>query len=74
MFLLDRDLGGTISIFLERGILPGVSLMAIAEIVDESPPQHALAFAVDENNALALLVGILGQHLAELVELIVQDV
>ena len=72
--LLDGDLRGAVAILLERSVLIGVRLIAIAQVIDECLAQHALALAVDEDDAASLLVAMLGQRLAELVELIVQDV
>ena len=67
-------LSGTIAILLERGILTGVFLVFVRQLLKDGTTQHTIALAMDEHErgARFRLVGLHG--LAEHIHLIIEDV
>ena len=58
------------AVFAEGGVLVAVFFVAAAQFVDDGTAQCSFAFAVDEDDALAFAVAIVGEYLAEGVELV----
>ena len=70
---MDGDLGGAEAVLAEAGVLGGAARVAALELAQQVLAQLALALAVDEDDALAVLVDVGVHHLAELVHLVFQD-
>ena len=60
------------AVFTEGGVLVAVFFVAAAQFVDDGTAQCSFAFTVDEDNTLAFAVAIVGEYLAEGVELVLQ--
>ena len=69
-----RDLRRPESIFLETGILPLTTRILTLELVEDGLAQHTFTLAVDEHDALALLVFVLLHHFNKFLELVVQHI
>ena len=65
---------GAISIFLERRILIGHILEAIAQLVDDGLAKHTLSLAMDEHNLASLLILVFEDCVAYFLQLIVENV
>ena len=64
----------TKSVFSERSVAHFAEFVAIIEFFDDSLPQYAFAFAVNENDFATDVAKILVHDAAEIVNLIVEDV
>ena len=70
---MDGDLGGAEAVFAEAGVLGGAARVAPFEFAQQVLTQLALTLAVDEDDALAVLVDVGVHHLAEFVHLVFED-
>ena len=70
---MDGDLGGAEAVFAETGVLGGAARVTALEFAQQVLAQLALTLAVDEDDALAVLVDVGVHHLAELVHLVLED-
>ena len=62
---MDGDLGGAEAVLAEAGVLGSAARIAALEFAQQVLAQFALALAVDEDDALAVLVDVGVHHLAE---------
>ena len=72
--VVNGDLRGAKTIFLETCVLHCATRIFAAQLVENGASQHAFALAVDKHDFLPHVFLIGFHHLAELVELIVQHV
>ena len=59
---------------MERRVLVGIVLVLICQFINDSPTQHAGTFAMNEDEFLALVAGLLLNRVAENLQLVFQDV
>ena len=69
-----RDLCRPKTIFLETGILPFATRIFALELIKNGLTQHSFTLAMNEHNALTLLIFILLHHLNELLQLVLQHI
>ena len=72
--LPDGDLCGTIAVFLEGGILERVSLVFVAEFLQDGLAEHSLTLAMNENDTLPLVLLVFLEGAAENIKLVIEDV
>lgn len=74
LLLSYRYLRRSISILRERSVLVSIVLISISQFVHESMTQHTLTLTMYEHDTFALVMLVLLERTAEVVELIVEDI
>ena len=69
-----RDLRCPESIFLETGILPFATRIFALELIKNGLTQNSFTLAMNEHNALTMLIFILLHHFHKLLELVLQHI
>ena len=72
--LSDCYLRCPIAVLLEGGVLVGVGLVFVVELVDDGTAEHSFALTMDEHDLLSFMVLMLSQCAVNDVELVTEDV
>ena len=70
---MNRHLCGAKAVLAEAGVLGRAARVTALELAQQVLTQLALALAVDENDALAVLAQVGIHHLTEFVHLVLED-